>query len=67
VPAGAVRFGESPVCVYVVEAGVLRHRAVEIGLDDGQWLEITSGLKGDESIVVDLLGRIADGTPVSVR
>jgi RND family efflux transporter MFP subunit len=67
VPAEAVRFGESPVCVYVVEGGVLRHAAVELGFDGGQWIEVTSGLKGNEVIVVDLIGRLADGAAVSVR
>lgn len=67
VPAGAIRVGEEPLCVYVVEDGILRHRPVVLGLDDGQWLEVVSGLKGDESIVVDLLGRLADGTAVTTR
>jgi len=67
VPAEVVRFGEGPACVYVVEDGVLRHVVVELGLDGGQWIEITSGLKGNEAIVTGLIGRLADGTSVSVR
>ncbi len=67
VPAEVVRFGEDPVCVYVVEGGVLRHVAVELGLDGGKWIEVTSGLQGNEAIVTGLIGRLADGTSVSVR
>jgi len=67
VPSGAVRSGENPVCVYVVEGGVLRHVPVELGLDEGQWIEVTSGLKGNEAIVTELIGRLADGAAVSVR
>lgn len=67
IPAGAVRVGEGSPLVYVVEGGVLRHRPVELGLDGGQWVEVVSGLTGNEAIVVGLLGRLADGSSVVVR
>ena len=41
------------------------HRVpVELGLDDGQWVEITEGLKGDEAIIIGDKEHLREGTPV---
>lgn len=37
--------------VFVVENGVVRQIPVEVGLDDGMWVEITEGLHEDMEIV----------------
>ncbi|HTY53701.1 MAG TPA: efflux RND transporter periplasmic adaptor subunit, partial [Candidatus Binataceae bacterium] len=45
--------GSSPF-VYVVENGRLVEKPVSIGINDGQYVEVTSGLSGDE-LVVDVM------------
>ncbi len=66
-PAGAVRFGQGPSHVYVVTGNSVRHREVSIGLDHGEWVEILSGLSGNEQVVNGMIGRLADGATVSVK
>jgi multidrug efflux pump subunit AcrA (membrane-fusion protein) len=38
----------------VTDDGKLTRVKVEIGLIDGEWAEIISGLKGDELVVIDV-------------
>jgi multidrug efflux pump subunit AcrA (membrane-fusion protein) len=69
VPSGSIRFdetGESSV-VYVVKGGTsITHVSVTTGRDDGNYIEIVSGLTGDERIVTGMLGRLQDGQAVKV-
>lgn len=69
VPSGSIRFdetGESSV-VYVVKGGTsISHVSVTTGRDDGNHIEIVSGLTGDERIVTGMLGRLQDGQAVKV-
>ena len=69
VPSGSIRFdgtGESSV-VYVVKGGTsISHVSVTTGRDDGNHIEIVSGLTGDERIVTGMLGRLQDGQSVKV-
>ena len=59
VPSGSIRFdgtGESSV-VYVVKDGTsILHVPVTTGRDEGNYIEIVSGLTGDEQIVTEMLG-----------
>ena len=69
VPSEAVRFdltgGES--IVYVVkDDNSISHVPVKIGIDDGHNIEILSGLRGGEQVVMGMLGRLKDGQEVSV-
>jgi RND family efflux transporter MFP subunit len=66
-PAGAVRFGQGPSHVYVVSGSTVKHQPVTIGLDHGDWVEILSGLSGNEQIVNGMLGRLKDGASVTVK
>ena len=66
-PAGAVRFGQGPSHVYVVMGAIVKHQPVTIGLDHGDWVEILSGLTGDERVVNGMLGRLKDGAAVTVK
>jgi RND family efflux transporter MFP subunit len=66
-PAGAVRFGQGPTHVYVVSGGTVKHQPVTIGLDHGDWVEILSGLSGNEQVVNGMLGRLKDGASVTVK
>ncbi|MFT5470775.1 MAG: HlyD family secretion protein [Verrucomicrobiales bacterium] len=67
-PAGSVRFDESgtTATVYVISEGKAKVIEVKTGLDDGNWIEIISGLTGEEEVAAGLLGRLADGAPVKV-
>jgi len=66
-PAGAVRFGQGPAHVYVVQGNKVKHQEVKIGLDHGVWVEILSGLTGNELVVNGMIGRLADGATVTVK
>ena len=66
-PAGAVRFGQGPSHVYVVNGSTVKHQTVSIGLDHGEWVEIVSGLSGNEQVVNGMLGRLADGATVTIK
>ena len=49
--------------LFVVKGGVAKKMRVEIGADDGLRIEILSGLKPEDQIVLDV-GSVADGTPI---
>ncbi|MCB1124373.1 MAG: efflux RND transporter periplasmic adaptor subunit, partial [Verrucomicrobiae bacterium] len=66
-PVGAVRFGQGPAHVYVVSGSTVRHQEVKIGLDQGEWVEILSGLSGGEQVVNGMIGRLPDGATVTVK
>jgi HlyD family secretion protein len=63
-PTGAVgRDGEKAFCVDVRGGRAVR-RPVEVGLNDGTWAEILSGLNGDEVVARANPGSLANGQPV---
>jgi multidrug efflux system membrane fusion protein len=65
VPEGAVLASEQGFVTYVVEKQVAHQRPVQIGLRTGDGLvEILSGLKPREEVVVEGSDRLEDGTPV---
>lgn len=67
-PAAAVRFDEtgSSASVDVVVDGKIKRVAVKTGIDDGAQIEITEGLSGGEQVVGSAVGRLAEGTEVTV-
>lgn len=53
--------------VFVVcQDGTIERRAVKTGSDDGEWIEIVSGLAPEEIVVTGGMEGLADGMPVSV-
>ena len=68
-PAGAIRHDESGRSyAYVVDASDrIAVVDVSIGLDDGQMIEITSGLAGTERVVDAMIGRLKPGQVVRVQ
>ena len=67
VPERAVQASEQGFVTYVVEGGKAKTRRVEIGVRTGDGLvEILSGLKKGETVVVEGNDRIADGAAVTV-
>ena len=67
VPATAVLKNDPAQAVVVVAVGnVAQRRPVVIGLVDGENIEILSGLKPGELIVIQGHSTLRDGTPISV-
>jgi RND family efflux transporter MFP subunit len=65
VPEGAVQASEQGFVTYVVEKGKARVRPIQIGLRTGTGVvEILSGVKGGETVVVEGSDRLADGVDV---
>jgi RND family efflux transporter MFP subunit len=49
-----------------VETGIAHRILVETGFDSGDWLEITKGLTGTETIIVAGVDLAADGMPIGI-
>lgn len=64
IPPAALVSDDSSKSVFVVDQGVARKVHVKTDIDDGAWIEIASGLTGDEDVVVVGKGRLSDGMPV---
>lgn len=56
------QFGSAENYVYVVENGVANRRKVTKGRQVGDMIEITSGVKAGDKLVVTAFSRISDGT-----
>jgi RND family efflux transporter MFP subunit len=52
--------------VYVIEAGKARQQQVTLGARQGKLVEITSGLKGDETLATTNLNQLATGVAIRV-
>ena len=51
--------------MFIVENGVVRKVPIKTDIDDGVWVEVTSGLSGDEEVVVVGKSRVSDGAKVN--
>jgi len=58
--------GDSPF-VFVVADGRLIERPVSIGINDGQYVEVTSGLSGNELVVGAMRPTLQSGESVEYR
>jgi RND family efflux transporter MFP subunit len=52
--------------VYVIEGGKARQQQVTLGAREGKLVEITSGLKGDETLATTNLNQLATGVAIQV-
>lgn len=67
VPLGAVQPSEAGFITYVVEDGLAQRRQVQPGLNvTGDSVEITSGLKAGDQLVVEGVDALQDKVPVQV-
>jgi len=64
-PPQAVNSGPKGKSVFIIEAGHAKSAPVQTGISDGRWIEITSGLSGDEDVVVVGKRRLLEGSPVT--
>ncbi|MEX5219906.1 MAG: efflux RND transporter periplasmic adaptor subunit [Nitrospira sp.] len=65
-PPQAITGGASGQSVYIVDdQGQAKSISIRTGITDGRWVEITSGLSGDEDVVVVGKQKLVDGIPVA--
>ena len=64
VPPQAVISTPKGKSLFIVEEGRAKSVTVQTGITDGRWIEITSGLRGDEDVVAVGKRRLLDGMPV---
>ena len=64
IPPAAIVTGQQGKSVFIVEEGKVRRVSIRTGLDDGVWLEVVDGLKGDEDVVVVGKAGLTDGQAV---
>jgi membrane fusion protein, multidrug efflux system len=64
-PPQAVISGPKGKSVFIIEGGRAKSAPVQTGISDGRWMEITSGLSGDEDVVVVGKGKLLEGSPVT--
>jgi RND family efflux transporter MFP subunit len=63
-PPQAINSTNKGTTVFVVEQGIAKVMPIRTGITDGQWLEITEGLRGDEDVVVVGKRQLLDQSPV---
>ncbi len=64
IPPAALVADNSSKAVFVVDQGVAHKVSVTTDIDDGVWVEVTSGLTGAEDVVVVGKSQLVDGKPV---
>jgi RND family efflux transporter MFP subunit len=68
-PAALIRDGADPLRaeVFLVEGAVARRRAVALGVEGAEAVQVTSGLTAGQHVVVDPPVTLGDGAPVQVQ
>lgn len=64
VPPQAVISTQKGKSLFIVQQGKAMSVAVQTGISDGRWIEITSGLRGDEDIIVVGKRKLLEGMAV---
>ena len=67
VPKAAVRKADGKSIVFVVKDDKVERRAVSIGLEQGDQIEVVSGVTAGERVVVDGPATLKDGDKVKVQ
>ncbi len=67
IPAEALIFNKDGTQVAVFENGRAQIRKVSLAEDDGDHVDIATGLKPDDRVIVSLPVDLTDGAPVAVR
>jgi membrane fusion protein (multidrug efflux system) len=66
IPRSALLDSEGPPAVFVVEGGKAVERPLKLGLSNGGFVEVLSGLNRDEKVVVVGQGALKAGAEVRV-
>jgi len=67
VPPQAVRREVTGLAVYVAEGGVVRRRPVNVGLSRADAVEVTSGLRAGDDVIVYANGDLDDGIKINKK
>jgi len=67
VPKGAIKTADGSTIVFVVKDDRVDRRAVRLGLETGDDVEVVSGLTAGERVVIDAPPQLKDGDRVKVR
>ena len=67
IPAAAVISEGGTDAVFVVRDGVVERRAISLGGNSGDRVEVKAGLREGDSVVVDPPERLADGDRVHIE
>lgn len=63
-PPQAIISGAKGKSVFIVEQGKAKSVPVQTGITDGKWMEVTTGLNGNEEVVVVGKRKLLEGSPV---
>lgn len=66
IPRTALLDDDGPPKVFIVQAGKAAERTVQLGLSNGAWVEVVSGLKDGEQVVVVGQGAVKPGAAVRI-
>jgi membrane fusion protein, multidrug efflux system len=66
IPDDALSFDHDAPVVYIAQGGRAHRVVVKTGYDDGNQVEIASGLSGTEEVLIGAPGILREGTPVEV-
>ncbi|MCU0976445.1 MAG: efflux RND transporter periplasmic adaptor subunit [Steroidobacteraceae bacterium] len=66
IPRAALLDGDGPPRVFVVSDGKAVEREVRLGLGNGAWVEVISGIADDDEVVVVGQGALRPGTEVRI-
>jgi multidrug efflux pump subunit AcrA (membrane-fusion protein) len=68
VPRAAVKNDEATQSyrVFVIQDGVAKLRVVQLGTDEGDWVQILSGVAADETVATSALDQLYEGAKVAV-
>jgi multidrug efflux pump subunit AcrA (membrane-fusion protein) len=67
VPKAAVRSADGHSIVFVLKDDRVERRAVSVGLENGDQVELVSGVSAGERVVVDGPATLKDGDKVRVQ
>lgn len=66
IPLDAVYYSGGDSFVYLYEDGIVRIAPVTVGLEDSEYAEIQSGLKGEEQVIVTWTSNLYEGAKVKL-
>jgi RND family efflux transporter MFP subunit len=66
-PKGAIRTADGKSIVFVVKEDRVERRAISVGLENGDQVEVISGVSAGERVVLDAPATLKDGDKVKVQ
>jgi membrane fusion protein (multidrug efflux system) len=65
-PAAALQISDLKRYVFVLDGNRVRRKDIETGYDDGEWLEVKSGVKAGEEVIIAGADGLSEGSVVRV-